>query len=89
MKLLTTSLATATLALAACGAEPQMDESEVDPTFEGTGDTSSAAGAGSMTGAMEEAQNAGDDDSENHMGGMMEADTMDGDMEPGYEMGTE
>ena len=51
--LLAASLAvTASLSLAAC-AEPEVDQSEVDPTFDGEGDMSSAAGAGATTGAMD------------------------------------
>ena len=44
--------ASASLTLAACG-EPEVDQSEVDPTFDGEGDMSSAAGAGATTGAMD------------------------------------
>lgn len=51
--LLTTGLATAALALSACGAEPQMDTDEVDPTFEGEGDMSSSVGAGALTDAID------------------------------------
>jgi len=52
-KLLAASLATATLALTACGAEPQVDTDEVDPTFEGEGDMSSSVGAGALTDAID------------------------------------
>lgn len=51
---LSACLATATLALVACGAEPQVDEDEVDPTFEGADDTSSSVGAGALTEAAPE-----------------------------------
>ena len=89
-RLLTATLATATLALTACGAEPEVDEAEVDPTFEGAGDLTSDAGAGADTGAMEAAQNGGDGAmSDDTMMSDDAADTMDGDMEPGYEMETE
>ena len=71
MKLFTAALLGASLTLAACGGSDEATEADAgvaetdamsaDPTLSGSGDTTSAAGAGAETGAMDSSAGAGMD----------------------------